>query len=124
MVVKRIRRLYYSSANAHQEYNSNTLMTFLSLVGATCYINAYISDMILFFKLLKNRASHSRIILIGLLAVPLLAAIGTTIISDHAANAQLTTAHQNAAKSLVATGYTNHYQSILLAHGVVAVQIS
>jgi hypothetical protein len=48
-------------------------------------------------------------ILIGLLAVPLFAAIGTTIISDHAAKAQLTTAQQNAAKSLVATGYTNHY---------------
>jgi hypothetical protein len=47
--------------------------------------------------------------LLGLLAVPLLAAIGTTIISDHAANAQLTTAQQNAAKSLAATGYTNHY---------------
>ena len=40
----------------------------------------------------------------GLLAVPLLAAIGTTIISGHAANAQLTTAQQNAARSLVTTG--------------------
>jgi hypothetical protein len=47
--------------------------------------------------------------LLGLLAVPLLAAIVTSTISDHAANAQLTTAQQNAAKSLVATGFTNHY---------------
>lgn len=56
-------------------------------------------------------SSHSKIILMGLLAVSLLAAIGTTmIISDqHTANAQLSTAQQNAAKSLVSTGYTNHY---------------
>ena len=47
--------------------------------------------------------------MLGLLAVPLLAAIVTSTISDHAANAQLTTAQQNAAKSLVATGFTNHY---------------
>ena len=40
----------------------------------------------------------------GLLAVPLL-----TVTGGHAANAQLTTAQQSAAKSLVATGYTNHY---------------
>jgi hypothetical protein len=45
----------------------------------------------------------------GLLAVPLLAAISATSISDHVANAQLTTAQQNAARSLVSTGYTNHY---------------
>lgn len=61
------------------------------------------------FKLLKNTTRHSRIILIYLLALPLLAVIGTTSISDHAANAQLTTAQQNAARSMVATGYTNHY---------------
>ena len=64
--------------------------------------------------MIKNKimsSSHSKIILMGLLAVSLLAAIGTTmIISDqHTANAQLSTAQQNAAKSLVATGYTNHY---------------
>lgn len=54
-------------------------------------------------------SSHSNMILMGLLAVSLLAAVGATIISGHAANAQLTTAQQNAAKSLVSTGYTNHY---------------
>ena len=54
-------------------------------------------------------STHSKIILMGLLGIPLIAAIGTTIDSDQAANAQLTTAQQNAAKSLVATGYTNHY---------------
>jgi hypothetical protein len=61
------------------------------------------------FKLMKNKTSHSKIILMGLLAVPLLTVIGATIIYDHAANAQLTTAQQNAARSLVSTGYTNHY---------------
>jgi len=60
------------------------------------------------FKLLNNKSNHSSTILLGLLAVPLLAAIVTSTISDHAANAQLTTAQQNA-KSLVATGFTNHY---------------
>lgn len=50
----------------------------------------------------------------GVLAVPLFAAIDITIISDHAANAQLTTAQQNTARSLVATAYTNHYP---LVHG-------
>jgi hypothetical protein len=64
------------------------------------------SNYIFMFKLLKNKAIPSRIISMGLLVVPLLAAIGTTIISGHAANAQLTTAQQNAARSLVATGYT------------------
>ena len=63
--------------------------------------------------MIKNKMSsnHARIILMGLLAIPLLAVIGATmIISDqHTANAQLSTAQQNAAKSLVATGYTNHY---------------
>lgn len=56
---------------------------------------------------------HSKIIFMRLLVItPLLAAIGMMmIISGHQqiANAQLTTAQQNAAKSLVATGYTNHY---------------
>jgi hypothetical protein len=61
------------------------------------------------FKLLNNKSNHSSTILLGLLAVPLLAAIVTSTIPDHAANAQLTTAQQNAAKSLVATGFTNHY---------------
>ena len=54
-------------------------------------------------------SSHARIILMGLLAIPLLAVIGATIISGQATNAQLTTAQQNAPKSLVSTGYTNHY---------------
>jgi hypothetical protein len=61
------------------------------------------------FKLLKNKYNHSRRNLLGFLAVPLLAAIVTSTISAHPANAQLTSAQQNAAKSLVATGYTNHY---------------
>jgi hypothetical protein len=81
----------------------------------TIYIlNVYILrkkiSVIMLKKLLKLSKSKStqRLILMGLLVVPLFAAIGTTI-SDHAANAQLTTAQQNAAKSLVATGYTNHY---------------
>jgi hypothetical protein len=57
---------------------------------------------------MKNKAIHSRIILL-VLAVPLLAGVGTTIISDNAANAQITPARQQALKSLVATGYTNSY---------------
>ncbi|HYV52005.1 MAG TPA: hypothetical protein VE971_01815 [Candidatus Eisenbacteria bacterium] len=39
------------------------------------YINTYIWDIISTFKLLKNKTSHSRIILIGVLAVPLLAVV-------------------------------------------------
>jgi hypothetical protein len=52
---------------------------------------------------------HKKTILAGLLAVSMLAVVGTIIVSFQAANAQLTTAQQNAAKSLVSTGYTNHY---------------
>jgi hypothetical protein len=61
--------------------------------------------------MVKNKicSSHSKVSVMGLLALPLLAAIGTTIISDQAASAQLTPSQQNAARSLVATGYTNHY---------------
>jgi len=72
-------------------------------------INTYICDNIFIFKLIKNKTSQSRIILMCLLAVPLFAAIGVTGISDHAANAQITPAQQQALKSLVATGYTNSY---------------
>jgi hypothetical protein len=43
------------------------------------------------------------------LALPLLSAILVTTLSYQAANAQLTAAQQQALKSLVATGYTNHY---------------
>lgn len=56
-----------------------------------------------------NKVLDKKRILVGLLLVPMLAVIGTTILSVQAANAQLTTAQQNAAKSLVSTGYTNHY---------------
>ena len=57
----------------------------------------------------KVHTTYKRTFLVGLLVVPMLAAIGITIMSVQAANAQLTTAQQNAAKSLVSTGYTNHY---------------
>jgi hypothetical protein len=43
------------------------------------------------------------------LTLPLVSAIFVTTLSYQEANAQLTAAQQNAVKSLVATGYTNHY---------------
>lgn len=57
----------------------------------------------------KVQEKYKRTFLVGLLTVPMLATIGITIVSVQAANAQLTTAQQSAAKSLVSTGYTNHY---------------
>ena len=42
-------------------------------------------------------------------ALPLLSAILVTTLSYQAANAQLTAAQQQAVKSMVATGYTNHF---------------
>jgi len=43
------------------------------------------------------------------LALPLVSAILVTTLSYQAANAQLTAAQQQAVKSMVATGYTNHF---------------
>jgi hypothetical protein len=43
------------------------------------------------------------------LALPLVSVILLTTLSYQAANAQLTAAQQQAVKSLVATGYTNHF---------------
>jgi len=43
------------------------------------------------------------------LALPLVFAIVVTTLSHQEANAQLTAAQQQALKSMVATGYTNHY---------------
>ena len=43
------------------------------------------------------------------LALPLVSAIFVTTLSYQAANAQLTAAQQQAVKSMVATGYTNHF---------------
>jgi hypothetical protein len=43
------------------------------------------------------------------LALPLVSAILVTTLTYQSANAQLTAAQQQALKSLVATGYTNHY---------------
>jgi len=75
----------------------------------------FIDHMLSFFRMQhqnkenKIQTRHKKTILLGLLVVPMLAVIGTTMVSVQAANAQLTTAQQNAAKSLVSTGYTNHY---------------
>jgi hypothetical protein len=57
----------------------------------------------------KIHARHKKTILLGLLMAPMLAVIGTTLMSGQAAYAQITPAQQKALASMVATGYTNHY---------------
>ncbi len=57
----------------------------------------------------KIKTRHTKTIVLGLLVVPMLAVIGTTMISVQDAYAQITPAQQKALASLVTTGYTNHY---------------